>query len=122
MPVLTRRESRIRRHYRVRNKVSGSAEKPRICVFRSNKHIYAQLVDDDTGHTIAAAGSLEPNLKGSINGNGGTVEAAKAVGKALAERAAEKGITEAVFDRGGYLYHGRVAALADAAREGGLKF
>lgn len=112
----------MQRHFRVRKRVSGTAQKPRLVVFRSNLHIYAQLVDDATGHTLAAAGTVEPDLRGKFNGNGGNIEAAKAVGALVAQRAKEKGVEEIVFDRGGYLYHGRVAALADAAREGGLKF
>jgi large subunit ribosomal protein L18 len=106
---------------RVRKNVSGTPAKPRLCVFRSNVHIYAQLVDDSTGTTITAAGSVEKALREDLKGNGGTVEAAKKVGALLAKRAGEKGIEVAVFDRAGYLYHGRVAALADAAREAGLK-
>ena len=117
----TKREARAQRHLRVRKNVSGTPAKPRLCVFRSNVHIYAQLVDDSTGTTVAAAGSVEKSLRDDLKGNGGTIDAAKKVGALLAKRAGEKGIDVAVFDRAGYLYHGRVAALADAAREAGLK-
>ena len=109
---------RKRVHKRIRRKVSGSTERPRLAVFRSVKHIYAQVIDDAVGHTLAAASS---NEKSGIK-SGGNVAGAKAVGKLLAERAKEKGVKLVVFDRGGYLYHGRVKALADAAREGGLEF
>ncbi len=109
---------RKRVHKRIRRKVAGSTERPRLAVFRSVKHIYAQVIDDAVGHTLAAASSNEKNGMKS----GGNVAGAKAVGKLLAERAKEKGVKSVVFDRGGYLYHGRVKALADAAREGGLVF
>jgi large subunit ribosomal protein L18 len=109
---------RKRVHKRIRRKVAGSTERPRLAVFRSVKHIYAQVIDDSVGHTLAAASSSE---KSGIK-SGGNVAGAKAVGKLLAERAKEKGVKSVVFDRGGYLYHGRVKALADAAREGGLVF
>ena len=109
---------RKRVHKRIRRKVAGSAERPRLAVFRSVKHIYAQVIDDSAGHTVAAASS---NEKSGVK-SGGNVAGAKAVGKLLAERAKEKGVKSVVFDRGGYLYHGRVKALADAAREGGLEF
>lgn len=109
---------RKRVHKRIRQKVSGSTERPRLAVFRSVKHIYAQVIDDAAGHTLAAASSNEKNGVKS----GGNVAGAKAVGKLLAQRAQEKGVKTVVFDRGGYLYHGRVKALAEAAREGGLKF
>ncbi|MBZ5678062.1 MAG: 50S ribosomal protein L18 [Acidobacteriia bacterium] len=109
---------RKRVHKRIRRKVAGSTERPRLAVFRSVKHIYAQVIDDAVGHTLAAASSNEKNgIK-----SGGNVAGAKAVGKLLAERAKEKGVKSVVFDRGGYQYHGRVKALADAAREGGLEF
>ena len=111
--------SRLARHARVRKKVSGTAETPRLCVFRSLKNIYAQVIDDVSGNTLAAASSLDADLKGSYGGN---KDAARKVGKALGKFAAEKGISEAVFDRGGYLYHGRVRELAEGAREGGLQF
>ena len=109
---------RKRVHKRIRRKVAGNTERPRLAVFRSVKHIYAQVIDDSVGHTVAAASS---NEKSGIK-SGGNVAGAKAVGKLLAERAKEKGVKSVVFDRGGYLYHGRVKALAEAAREGGLEF
>ena len=109
---------RVKRHNRVRGKISGTAERPRLCVFRSENHIYAQVIDDVAGNTLVAASSVEKGFEG----NGGNVEAAKKVGLKVAERCLEKGIDTVVFDRGGYIYHGRVQALADAAREGGLKF
>ena len=109
---------RIKRHKRVRAKVSGTPERPRLNVFRSEKNIYAQVIDDVNGVTLVAASSLDK----CIEGNGGNIEAAKKVGAMVAERALQKGIEEIVFDRGGYVYHGRVAALAEGAREGGLKF
>jgi len=111
-------KTRQKRHLRVRNRVAGTAERPRLNVFRSLAHIYAQVIDDEKGMTLAAASSLDKDFQGK----GGNIAAAKAVGAAIAKKALEKGITEVVFDRGGYIYHGRVAALAEAAREGGLKF
>jgi large subunit ribosomal protein L18 len=108
---------RRRIHRRIRRKVHGTAERPRLCVFRSLKHIYAQVIDDAQGRTLAAASS---NQEGQANG--GNLAGAKAVGKLIAERAQAKGIKKVVFDRGGYLYHGRVKALAEAARESGLEF
>lgn len=116
-----RNEARQRRHIRVRAKVSGTTERPRLNVFRSNKHIYAQVIDDVTGVTLVSASSLDKELRDGQT-NGGTVEAAKKIGRLVAERAKAKGVTAVVFDRGGYLYHGRVQALADAAREAGLEF
>ena len=110
--------ARVKRHFRVRNKISGTPERPRLNVFRSAKHIYAQIIDDVAGVTLAAASSLDK----SISGNGGNKEAAKAVGKLIAEKAAEKNIAKVVFDRGGNIYHGRVKELAEGAREGGLNF
>ena len=109
---------RLHRHVRVRGKISGTPECPRLNVFRSNANIYAQLIDDVNGVTLVSANTLEKNFEGAA----GNCEAAKKVGITLAERAKEKGIEEVVFDRGGYVYHGRVAALAEGAREGGLKF
>lgn len=109
---------RLKRHSRVRAKISGTPETPRLNVFRSNANIYAQVIDDVNGVTLAAASSLD---KG-VEGYGGNAEVARNVGKLVAERAREKGVEVVVFDRGGYLYHGRVAALAEGAREGGLKF
>ena len=111
-------KARLKRHVRVRSKISGTAECPRLNVFRSNSNIYAQLIDDVNGVTLASANTLEKGFEGAT----GNIEAAKKVGLVLAERAKAKGIEEVVFDRGGYLYHGRVAALAEGAREGGLKF
>ncbi len=112
---------RKRKHERVRSKISGTPERPRLCVFRSLSHIYAQVIDDTNGVTLAAASSLDKDVKDE-NAYGGNVDASKAVGKLVAERALAKGIETVVFDRGGYIYHGRVAALAEAAREAGLKF
>ena len=109
---------RLKRHVRVRGKISGTPECPRLNVFRSNANIYAQIIDDVNGVTLVSANTLEKGFEGAT----GNVEAAKKVGLALAERAKAKGIEVVVFDRGGYLYHGRVAALAEGAREGGLKF
>jgi large subunit ribosomal protein L18 len=114
---LSTRDARLRRHRRIRGKVVGSAERPRLAVARSNKRIYAQLIDDARGHTLAAAGSHEAALRGLAKG-----PAASEVGKLLAERAKQAGIDRVVFDRGGYKYHGRVKSLADGAREGGLEF
>lgn len=110
----TKKESRKRIHMRIRKKISGTPERPRLCVFRSNKSFYCQLIDDTKGHTIAAADS--------VNMTGPGLEQAKAVGKLIAERAQAAGVTDVVFDRGGYLYHGRIQVFADSAREGGLKF
>ena len=118
MSVVTTRQARERRHRRIRGKVAGTAERPRLAVFRSNKGIFAQLVDDESGKTIAGASWL--GLPKSFKGT--KTEQAEAVGKAVAEAARKAGIEAVVFDRGGYLYHGRVKALADGAREGGLKF
>ena len=118
MAVLTKPQARARRHRRVRGKLFGTAERPRLVVFRSNRGIEAQLVDDAAGKTLAAAGSL--SLPKSFKGN--KTQQAAEVGKLLAQHAKQAGIEAVVFDRGGYLYHGRVKALADAAREGGLKF
>ncbi len=114
-----RKAKRQKKHYRVRRYISGTAEYPRLAVYRSSNHIYAQIIDDTVGRTLVAASTLDASLKGNYGGN---IEAAKNVGKLLAERALEKGIKGVVFDRGGLLYHGRVAALADGAREGGLEF
>lgn len=111
-------KARLNRHKRVRGKIKGTAVRPRLNVFRSTNNIYAQLIDDVAGVTLAAASTLDKEL----NGYGGNKEAAKKVGKLIAERAAQKNITEVVFDRGGYIFHGRVKELAEGAREGGLKF
>jgi len=115
-----RRESRTARHTRVRKKIRGTAERPRLAVFRSNKHLVLQVIDDDAGRTIAAASSIESDQR-SI-GTGSTVEAAARLGQLVAERAKAAGVDKVVFDRGGFLYHGRVAAAAAAAREAGLEF
>lgn len=115
-----RNKARLKRHVRVRSKISGTGACPRLCVFRSAKHIYAQIIDDVSGTTLCAASSMDKDF--DSESFGGNKEAAKKVGAALAKRAADKGITEVVFDRGGYIYHGRVKELAEAAREGGLKF
>jgi len=112
------RAQRIKRHNRVRGKISGTAERPRLSVFRSENNIYAQIIDDVAGVTLVSASTVEKGFEG----NGGNAEAAKKVGSAIAERALKKGIEDVVFDRGGYIYHGRVKALAEGAREGGLKF
>ena len=112
---------RLQRHKRVRRKVFGTTQRPRLCVFRSSNNIYAQIIDDANRVTFTAASSLDAEVKGAVN-HGGNKEAAKMVGEMIAKRAIEKGITEVVFDRGGYLYHGRVQVLAEAAREAGLKF
>ncbi len=113
--------ARKRRHARVRAKVSGTASSPRLCVFRSLNHIYAQVIDDLKGHTMVAASSLEPEIKGSADGKAKSARAGL-VGALLAKRALDKGIKQVVFDRGGYKYHGRVKSLAEAARQAGLKF
>ncbi|NJL49479.1 MAG: 50S ribosomal protein L18 [Leptolyngbyaceae cyanobacterium SM2_5_2] len=114
----SRKELTRRRHARIRRRVFGTPERPRLAVFRSNQHIYAQIIDDTAHHTLVAASTLESDVLDE--GSGATQEAAVSVGKAIAERALKAGITQVVFDRGGKLYHGRVAALADAAREAGL--
>jgi large subunit ribosomal protein L18 len=114
----SRADIRTRVHKRIRRRVAGSEERPRLAIFRSTNHIYAQIIDDQKGHTLAAAASTEKDLRGK----GGNVEGAKMIGQKVAERAKEKGVTKVVFDRGGYLYHGRVKALADAARAAGLEF
>jgi large subunit ribosomal protein L18 len=110
-------------HRRVRKKISGTPQRPRLCVFRSLNNIYAQVIDDTRGVTLVSASTLEPDVRELLNGaGGGAVEAAKKVGAVVARKALEKGVTKVVFDRGGYQYHGRVKALADAAREAGLEF
>ena len=115
---INKKAMRLKRHIRVRGKVSGTAERPRLNVFRSNANIYAQIIDDVNGVTLVSANTLEKEFEGAT----GNCEAAKKVGAVLAERAKAKGIEEVVFDRGGYIFHGRVAALAEGAREGGLEF
>lgn len=117
----SRNDRRVKRHERVRQNLYGTPERPRLCVYRSNKNISAQIIDDVNQTTLVAASSLDKELKTQIE-NGGNKEAARKVGEALAKRAVEKGIEEVCFDRGGFLYHGRVKELADGAREGGLKF
>lgn len=114
---VSKNEERLRRHARVRRKISGTPECPRLNVFRSNSHIHAQIIDDVNGVTLVAASSVDMKLE-----NGGNIDAAKAVGAEIAKRAVAKNIVNVVYDRGGYVYHGRVQALADAAREAGLKF
>jgi large subunit ribosomal protein L18 len=116
-----RAHERSRIHNRIRRKISGSPNRPRLCVYRSLSHIYAQVVDDQAGKTLASASTLESDVYGNKK-KAGNIDAAKKVGKAIAERAKAKGIEAVVFDRGGYIYHGRVKALAEAARESGLKF
>ena len=120
--VQRKRERRRFAHARVRGKASGTVERPRLAVFKSLNYIYAQVIDDEAGHTLAQASTLEPALRKKVKGSAKGVEAAKLVGETVAERAQAKGIEKVVFDRGGYIYHGRVRALADAAREKGLDF
>ena len=115
-----RHSGRLRRHRRVRKKITGTAERPRLAVYRSNKHITIQVIDDLSGHTIASASTVEPEQR--KQGSGSTVVAAKRIGTLVGERAKKAGVTKVVYDRGGFLYHGRVAAAADAAREAGLEF
>ena len=118
---INRSKERLRIHTRIRKKVLGTPQRPRLCVYRSLGHIYAQVVDDLSGITLVSASSLDKDLRAEVT-IGGNISAAKSVGKAIAGRAISKGIEAVVFDRGGYIYHGRVKALAEAAREGGLKF
>jgi large subunit ribosomal protein L18 len=118
---IDKNEIRLRKHVRVRKKISGTSEKPRLCVFRSSKHIYAQIIDDVSSTTLVAASTLDEALKGKLDYTGNK-QAAKEVGKLIGSKAIEKGIKQVVFDRGGYLYHGRVKELADGAREAGLEF
>lgn len=113
-------QQRVKRHRRIRKKITGTAERPRLAVFRSNKHLYAQLIDDLSGRTLAAASTTDPALRSGRSSN--NVEAAAGVGRLVAERALEKGLGTAVFDRGGFLFHGKVKALAEGAREKGLHF
>ena len=124
MRIKTTQDRRDRIKFRIRKRVSGSEERPRLTVFRSVAHMYVQVVDDMTGRTIASASSTEPAVKGSLAkaAKGGNVEGAKAIGKTIAERLLEKGVKRVVFDRNGFLYHGRIKAVADAAREAGLEF
>lgn len=118
---ISRGHIRKRIHVRVRKKIRGSGDRPRLNVFRSASHIYAQVIDDDRGRTLASASTVDKEIRGQ-SGNGGNLAAAKVVGGRIAERAARLGIKRVVYDRGGYVFHGRVKALADAAREGGLEF
>ena len=121
MSVKTKEDIRERIHRRIRKKLAGTPARPRLAIYRSQAHIYAQVIDDEAGRTLCAASSTEGALKGKLK-SGGNVDAAKEVGTLIASRAKEKGVEQVVFDRGGFLYHGRIKALADAAREAGLKF
>ena len=124
MKIKTKADRRERIHFRQRKRIRGTAERPRLAVFRSVSHMYAQVIDDMSGTTLASASTAEPTLKGRLTGKtrAGNTAGAQAIGKAIAERLLEKGITQVVFDRGGFLYHGRIRAVADAAREAGLQF
>ncbi len=117
----SKKANRLQKHYRMRKDLSGTASRPRLSVFRSNLHMYAQIIDDVKGCTLVSASTVDKEIRSQVEKTG-TVEAAKAVGELVAKRAVEKGITQVVFDRGGFLYHGRVQALAEAAREAGLEF
>lgn len=117
----SRSAAREKRHYRLRNTLSGTAQRPRLAVYRSDKHMYAQIIDDIAGHTLVSASTVEKEAKEKLEKTS-NIEAAKFVGELVARRAVEKGIKEIVFDRGGYIYHGKIQALADAAREAGLQF
>ena len=117
----SRQEIRVKKHMKIRNRFSGTAERPRLAVFRSNNHVYAQVIDDVAGKTLVSASTLEKDIKAELK-NTDDIEAATKVGDVVAKRALEKGIKAVVFDRGGYIYHGKVKALADAAREAGLEF
>ena len=117
----SRQKVRLKKHLRIRNRISGTAERPRLSVFRSNSHIYAQVIDDEAGRTLVSASTLDKDLRGSLTQTD-NVEAAEKVGEEIAKRAQDKGIKTVVFDRGGYIYHGKVQALADAARKAGLEF
>ncbi len=121
MAKVTSQIARARRHQRIRRNIEGTAERPRLSIFRSLEHIYAQVVDDDMGNTLAAASTLDPDLRQQMAGLNKTQQATR-VGQVVAQRALAKGLKQVVFDRGGYPYHGRVKALADGAREGGLEF
>jgi large subunit ribosomal protein L18 len=124
MRIKTKDDRRQRIRYRIRRRVSGTVERPRLTIFRSVSHMYVQVVDDASGKTIASASTVEPSVKGALakKATGGNVDGAKAIGKTIAERLIEKGVKRVVFDRNGFLYHGRVKAVADAAREAGLEF
>lgn len=119
---INKKEAVQKRHRRLRAKLSGNSEAPRLAVYRSTKHIYAQIIDDVKGVTLVSASSIDKDMKKDLSIHGGNIEAAKLVGQAIAKKAIKAGIKDVVFDRGGFLYHGRVAALADAAREAGLNF
>ncbi len=118
---VSRKEVRAKKHLRIRNRFSGTAERPRLAVFRSNNHMYAQIIDDTVGNTLVSASTLEKEIKAELEKTN-NVEAAAHLGTVIGKRAVEKGISEVVFDRGGFIYQGKIAALADAAREAGLKF
>jgi len=124
MKIKTKDDRRVRIHLRQRKRISGTTERPRLSVFRSVTHMYAQVIDDMTGKTLVSASSVEPSLKGTFDKkvSGGNLKGAEAIGKAIAERSIEKGIKRVVFDRSGFLYHGRIRAVADAARKAGLEF
>ena len=117
----SRKEVRVKKHMRIRNRFSGTAERPRLAVFRSNNHMYAQIIDDTVGNTLVSASTLEKEIKAELKKTN-NVEAAAYIGTVIGKRAVEKGISQVVFDRGGFIYHGKIAALADAAREAGLEF
>ena len=124
MKIQTKDDRRVRIQLRQRKRIAGTSERPRLSVFRSVTHIYAQVIDDLSGQTLVSASTVEPSLKGALEkaARGGNVKGAEAIGKAIAERSIEKGIKRVVFDRGGFLYHGRIRAVADAARKAGLEF
>lgn len=122
MATNSRSKQRVTRHWRMRSRLSGTAARPRLAIFRSNKFIYAQVIDDESGKTLASASSNQKDLQGQLGGKGCNLEAAKLVGQTIAARAKDGGVNKVCFDRGGYRYHGRVKALADAAREAGLEF
>jgi large subunit ribosomal protein L18 len=124
MKITTKADRRERIHLRQRKRLSGTVDRPRLSVFRSESHIYAQVIDDASGRTLVSASSVEPKLKAAFSTNvrGGNIKGAEEIGRAIAERSKEKGITRVVFDRGGFLYHGRIRAVADAARKAGLEF
>lgn len=120
--IKAKRMRRRRAHFRVRNRVSGNGARPRLAVYKSLRYIYAQVIDDQQGTTLVQANSAEADIQSGLEASSGSIEAATAVGKLLAERAKEKGVDEVVFDRGGFIYHGKIKAVADAAREAGLRF
>ncbi len=120
-PKLDKRSARLKRHRRVRKKIFGTTGRPRLCVFRSLKHIYVQIIDDENGHTLVSASTLSSDVRDKISG-GNNIDTAKALGEVIGKKALEKDITDVVFDRGGYRYHGKIRALAEAAREAGLSF